>query len=178
MGGHLCRHFTSHGFAAVSGIRVLEWKAVISIALAAGIACTTMKPRFVSDGCRWFMLPNPLWEPDAPEEVVEHLLLAACGGNRVERSRFSSRVAEVDEVAGWVLEGTPGIRVVTGSSGTGKSAIVGRVVSLSDPSERLLSELDESGWGHTDPGEHSINAHIHAWGLTLDQAAGLARRAV
>jgi hypothetical protein len=42
MGGHLCRHFTSHRFAAVSGIRVLEWKAMIRIALAAGIACTTM----------------------------------------------------------------------------------------------------------------------------------------
>jgi hypothetical protein len=42
MGGHLCRHFTSHGSAAVSGIRVPEWKAMIRIALVAGIACTAM----------------------------------------------------------------------------------------------------------------------------------------
>jgi len=32
-------------------------------------------PDFVSRGRRWFMVPNPLWEPDAPEQVVEQFVV-------------------------------------------------------------------------------------------------------
>ncbi|MEO7195039.1 MAG: hypothetical protein ABIZ05_09470 [Pseudonocardiaceae bacterium] len=37
-------------------------------------------PDFLRRGSAWYMLPNPLWDPGAPEEVVEHLLLAARRG--------------------------------------------------------------------------------------------------
>jgi hypothetical protein len=117
----------------------------LGAALIEDWADENQRPDFVSRGRRWFMLPNPLWEPDAPEQVVEHLLLAARGGDVDQRSWFTGRVAEVNQVVSWVVEGTAGVRVVTGSSGTGKSAIVGRVVSLSNPTQRarLLDELDE-----------------------------------
>jgi tetratricopeptide (TPR) repeat protein len=132
------------------------------------------RPDFLYRGQRWFLIPNPLWEPNAPEVVVEHLLRAArSGGSEADRSWFTGRSAEVDEVVSWVRARRPGVCVVTGSAGTGKSAIVGRVVSLSNPFER--NRLDnEGGWAwHSDPGPRSVQAHLHARGLTADQAAEL-----
>jgi tetratricopeptide (TPR) repeat protein len=127
---------------------------------------------FVSRGRRWMMIPNPLWDPGAPDQVVEHLLLAGRGGDGDEQSWFSGRIAEVNTVVDWVRQRTPGVRVVTGSDGTGKSAIAGRVVSVSNPSERARL-LAQGGWQHADPGQSSVHAHIHARGLTTIRAAEL-----
>ena len=99
-------------------------------------------PDFLSRGSAWWMFPNPLYDPAAPERVVEHLLLAARGGaSQDERSWFTGRTVEVDLVVAWVRSRQPGVHVITGSAGTGKIAIAGRVVSLSNPAERarLLS---------------------------------------
>src|SRR6185369_6711574 len=97
------------------------------------------------------MLPNPFWNPDAPPQVVEHLLFAARSDAVGAKSWFTGRTAEVDRVVSWVQSGIPGVRVVTGLAGTGKSAIVGRVVSASVESER--KNLDAQGpLGHRDPG--------------------------
>ncbi len=128
-------------------------------------------PDFLRRGSSSYMLPNPLWDEGAPEEVVEHLLRAARGGTSADhRSWFTGREAEVDTVASWVTAGVPGVRVVTGSAGTGKSAVVGRVVSLSNPEER--QRLVAAGqWEHADPGERSVAAHVHARGLTVDRMA-------
>jgi len=132
------------------------------------------QPQYHGSGISWWMFPNPLFRPDAPEQVVEHLLLAARGGApESERSWFTGRAAEVDRVVKWVQSGVPGMHVVTGAPGTGKSAIVGRVVSLSNPSERQRLSEEGDDWGHADPGEGSIQAHIHARGLTADRAADL-----
>ena len=90
-------------------------------------------PQFQGRGSAWWMFPNPLFDPGAPEQVVEHLLRAARGGAREgERSWFTGRTAEVNQVVAWVRADRPGVYVVTGSAGTGKSAITGRVVSLSN----------------------------------------------
>ncbi|MGI9002670.1 MAG: AAA family ATPase, partial [Pseudonocardia sp.] len=128
-------------------------------------------PDFLRRGSSSYMLPNPLWDEGAPEEVVEHLLRAARGGTSADhRSWFTGREAEVDTVTSWVTAGVPGVRVVTGSAGTGKSAVVGRVVSLSNPEER--QRLVAAGqWEHADPGERSVAAHVHARGLTVDRMA-------
>ncbi len=132
------------------------------------------RPQYEGNGDAWWMLPNPLYKAGAPEQVVEHLLLAARGGAREdERSWFTGRTAEVDRVVEWVHSGRPGMHVVSGSAGTGKSAIVGRVVSLSNPQEREHLFEEERTWRHADPGERSVQAHIHARGLTADRAADL-----
>jgi hypothetical protein len=120
------------------------------------------------------MLRNPLWDQGAPEEVVEHLLLAARGGTSADhRSWFTGREAEVTEVVSWVRARAPGVRMVTGSAGTGKSAIVGRVVSLSNPDERQRLGHGGARWVGTDPGVRSVDAHVHARGLTADRMAEL-----
>ncbi|MGH3933617.1 MAG: AAA family ATPase [Pseudonocardiaceae bacterium] len=132
------------------------------------------RPDFLRRGSAWYMLPNPLWDEGAPEEVVEHLLLAARGGDSADhRSWFTGREAEVNQVVSWVAAGAPGVRVVTGSAGTGKSAIVGRVVSLSNPAERGRLEQGGARWAHADPGVQSVTAHVHARALTADRMAEL-----
>jgi hypothetical protein len=129
-------------------------------------------PGFVRAGAGMPMIPNPLWEPNASEQVVEHLLRSARGSPvGDDRSWFTGRVAEIDTVVGWIRSGAPGVRVVTGSPQTGKSAIVGRVVSLSNPIERARLESEGDLGDHADPGQQSVHAHIHARGLTADQAA-------
>lgn len=127
------------------------------------------QPYFRRDGSAMPMIPNPLYRPEAPERVVEHLLLAARSG-REDRSWFTGRAAEVNRVVSWARERSPGIRVITGSAGVGKSAILGRVVSLSDPAERVRL-LSQDPLPHDDPGEHSVDAHLHARGLAANQAA-------
>ncbi|MBK8075419.1 MAG: tetratricopeptide repeat protein [Kineosporiaceae bacterium] len=134
------------------------------------------EPMLVTTGSAWYMIPNPLYRAGAAQGVVEHLLLAARGGaGAKEVSAFTGRRGEVDTVVGWVRERAPGVFVVTGPPGTGKSAIVGRVVSLADPVERarLRDEPGWHGWGHADPGEGSVHANVHARGLTADRMAEL-----
>ncbi|WAZ21514.1 tetratricopeptide repeat protein [Streptomyces cinnabarinus] len=129
-------------------------------------------PDFRSRGSAGWMFPNPLHDAGAPEAVVEHLLRAARSGDRFEeQSWFTGRTAEVNQVVEWVQEGRPGLRVVTGAAGTGKSAILGRVVSLSNPDERHRLLTDGHGWSHVLPAERSVSAHVHARGLTADLAA-------
>jgi hypothetical protein len=60
-------------------------------------------PDFSSRGSAWWVFPNPLYNAEAPEQVVEHLLQAARGGARLEeRSWFTGRTLEVNRVVGWV----------------------------------------------------------------------------
>jgi tetratricopeptide (TPR) repeat protein len=131
-------------------------------------------PDFLGHGSAWWMFPNPLFSANAPEQVVEHLLQAARSGAPLDqRSWFTGRTQEVNQVAGWVRARQPGIYVITGSAGTGKSAIAGRVVSLSNPAERERLLRDGHGWAHADPGKESVHAHLHARGLTADRAAAV-----
>ncbi len=117
------------------------------------------RPHYVCRGLRWFTLPHPLWEPGAPPQVVEQLMLAA-HGRSIEESWFIGVTAEVDRVVGWVRERTPGIRTATGDAGTGKSAIVGRVVCLSNPGERT-GLLHVDGWNHARP-HHRHRGKVHS----------------
>jgi tetratricopeptide (TPR) repeat protein len=131
------------------------------------------RPVFRREGNAWWMLPNPRFDPGAAEEVVEHLLRAARGTAIEERySWFTGRTAEIDTIVGWVKSGQPGVRVVTGSPGTGKSAVAGRVVGVSNPIERQFLATQDESWTHADPGERSVTANVHARGKTADQIAG------
>ncbi|MFC8384383.1 tetratricopeptide repeat protein [Nocardia sp. NPDC057272] len=129
------------------------------------------RPVFHRSGHGIAMIPNPMWTPRAPARVVEHLLRAArSGATEGEGSWFTGRRGEVDQVVSWVRDGRPGARVVTGSAGTGKSAILGRVVSVSHPDERTHLD-DPAQWDHADPGPDSVHANAHARGLTVDRLA-------
>lgn len=126
---------------------------------------------FRSDGVPIGMIPNPLFNAGAPAVVVEHLLLAARGtADEQEGSQFTGRVGELGIVVSWVSGGSAGLRVVTGSAGTGKSAVLGRLVIASDSVERERL-LRAAPLGHADPGEGSVTAHAHARGRTADQLA-------
>src|SRR4051812_36695260 len=58
--------------------------------------------------------------------------------------------------------------VVTGPPGCGKSAVVGRGVSLSNQQERARI-LAGGPLDHDDVGLGTINAHLHARGLTAEE---------
>ncbi|MFD5827692.1 AAA family ATPase [Lentzea sp. NPDC060358] len=132
------------------------------------------RPRFMQYGSAQPMLPNPLY---AANTVVKHLLLAARGGDSADhRSWFTGRTAQVDRVVGWVRSGTAGLRVVTGSPGTGKSAVVGRVVSLSNAAERDLLLTAGPPFRHADPGPGSVDAAVHARAMDADRVADLLSR--
>ncbi|MDX8049031.1 caspase family protein [Lentzea sp. BCCO 10_0798] len=132
------------------------------------------RPRFMQYGSAQPMLPNPLY---AANTVVKHLLLAARGGDSASgRSWFTGRTAQVDKVVSWVKSGVAGLRVVTGSPGTGKSAVVGRVVSLSNPAERDLLLTAGPSFRHADPGPGSVDAAVHARAMDADRVADLLSR--
>ncbi|MCP3859993.1 MAG: hypothetical protein GY704_10100, partial [Phycisphaeraceae bacterium] len=115
------------------------------------------------------MIPNPNYDPNATAEVVEHLLLAATSTDREDQSSyFSGRDGPMRQLVEWVTEAGPGIGVITGPPGSGKSALAGRIVALSNEHQRpRLLEVDPPAAG-TDPGQGSIAAHVHLRGLRSD----------
>jgi hypothetical protein len=126
------------------------------------------EPKPATSGNPWVMLPNPFYNLGAPERVVEHLLLAARGVEPGEEGfYFTGRVTVLNWIVSWIHVGKPGLFVVTGPAGSGKTAIVGRIVSLSNPEERarLFAQISLD---HADPGEDSVHAHVHARGLTAE----------
>jgi hypothetical protein len=127
------------------------------------------QPKFARLGNAWVMFPNPRYDPDVPERVVEHLLLAARGVEPGEEGvYFTGRAAQIERIVAWLRAGEPGAWVVTGPAGSGKSAILGRVVSLSNRDERArllaLGPIE-----HADPGEGTVHAHVHARGVTAER---------
>src|SRR5581483_4919460 len=97
---------------------------------------TSHTPQQLNTGVPEMMFPNPLWDPGASEHVVEHLLLAAQGRSPEEEGIFfTGRDAQLATIVQWFAAPGPGVLVVTGPAGAGKSAIAGRLVSLSDPDE-------------------------------------------
>ncbi|MFI6094157.1 hypothetical protein ACIA8G_01285 [Lentzea sp. NPDC051213] len=146
----------------------------VGIALLNAWDSEVQRPRFMQVGSPTPMLPNPL---HAPHTVVKHLLLAARGGDSPDnRSWFNGRTSQVDQVVGWIRSDKPGLRVVTGSPGTGKSAIVGRVVSLSNEAERDLLLTAGPPFHHGDPGPGSVAAAVHARAMDADRVADLLSR--
>ncbi|GGO97258.1 DHA2 family efflux MFS transporter permease subunit [Wenjunlia tyrosinilytica] len=90
------------------------------------------------------------------------------------QSRSRDRSAELDTAMSWVTSGVPGLRVITGSAGTGKSAVAGRIVDLSAPAEWRRSGADGQDPGPAGPGLRSVvQAHVHARDLTGDALADL-----
>jgi hypothetical protein len=127
------------------------------------------RPKPAAFGDAWPMFPNPRFDPEAPERVVEHLLLAAEGrAPNEEGVYFTGRTTQLDAVVQWMQAGKPGVFLITGPAGSGKSAIAGRIVSLSNPAQRARLR-DAAPLDSPDPGEGAVDAHVHARRLTVDQ---------
>ena len=127
-------------------------------------------PKQISLGDPGLVLANPLYRPGAPDRVVEHLLWAARGAVRGEEGNwFTGRETQLRAIVSWLRAEEPGLCVVTGPSGSGKSALVGRLISLSDPTEReQIRVTGELPAADLDPSKRSIAAHVQARGLTLE----------
>ena len=123
-------------------------------------------PQPATTGSAWPMLRNPLHRPNSPHRVVEHLLQAA-RGTSTDQSFFTGREGVLDRIVAWIGRATPGACVVTGPAGSGKSAIVGRIVSLSSADERQRLLAVENIDTRLDPGVDCVSAHLHCRGLDV-----------
>ncbi|MFI5767298.1 tetratricopeptide repeat protein [Streptomyces sp. NPDC051658] len=127
------------------------------------------------------VFPNPRHVPGAPARLVEHLVLAARGvGYREEGWFFTGRKEVLGRIAAWLEADEAGLFLVTGPAGCGKSAVLGRIATLTDPVRR--KETEAHGGLHEDdpdPGprpDRSL-ASVHLRGLSPLQAASeLARQ--
>jgi hypothetical protein len=96
------------------------------------------------------LLPNPRYRPGLIEEIVEerswrlaqsdgaeHFDLAARGIEVGESSwYFAGRTRLLRTLVEWLKTADHGVRIVTGPPGAGKSAVMGRVATLSDSEYR------------------------------------------
>jgi len=135
-------------------------------------------PKSISAGDPWLVLPNPLFNPDAREQVVEHLLWAARGASPNEAGVwFVGRERYLREIVAWMRGGEPGLCVITGKAGCGKSAVAGRLVSLSNSDERaLILEAQGQPLPDLDPGLGAIDAHVQVRGMTLERCSTILSR--
>lgn len=127
-------------------------------------------------------LENPAWSGRRPDEIVELLreldrvtvdrataehLDASARGLEAGSSgwSFTGRTATLRAITTWLNQTPQGVLVVTGPPGAGKSAVVGRVVTMSVPAYRerakaagLLIDAEEG----TLPEPGTFQAAIHA----------------
>ncbi|MEU9306236.1 tetratricopeptide repeat protein, partial [Streptomyces sp. NPDC048256] len=133
----------------------------------------------VSRGLPEPIFPNPLWRPDAGKDLTDHLLLASRGVDPTEEGWFfTGRLRVMREITTWLATGRTGLLLLTGSAGSGKSAIAGRIASLADPRERreVLHHTPPTV-DDPDPGEGSVDAALHLRGMrVMDVAEALAER--
>ncbi|TXS50842.1 tetratricopeptide repeat protein [Streptomyces sp. t39] len=137
------------------------------------------RPAAVTTGRALPMFRNPRLRRDPGEELVEHLVLAARGAGRTEEGWFfTGRHAVLTEIVGWLAAGEPGLFLVTGSAGSGKSAVLGRVATLSDARRRAEARAHGAlREGDPDPGENTVDASLHLRGTDPQRLAeALARQ--
>lgn len=120
------------------------------------------------------MFSNPRKKKEKPEpELVEHLVRAARGVARVEEGWFfSGRRRVLREIVDWCKAREPGLFLVTGSAGSGKSAVLGRISTLADRVHR--ADIKKHGAlreDDPDPGVGTVHGSLHLRGLTVQQLA-------
>ncbi|MFJ8495501.1 hypothetical protein ACIRBZ_45325 [Streptomyces sp. NPDC094038] len=112
----------------------------------------------------------------------EHFIRRAGGGEPAARhqdeSYFSGRKEELQHLSTWLDDETaaPGLHIVTGKPGVGKSALLGVLVCAAHPALRQLTRRLWHGLEASTPGENERIAVIHARRLGLDQIVGLLAR--
>jgi hypothetical protein len=150
------------------------------------------KPFGERTGLLFGLFPNPLFKADAPPLGVEvarsrwlrqqdldsHFLPKARGLEPDEEGWFfTGRNAVSIEIVDWLHHrgdvGAQRLYVLTGSGGTGKSAIIGRMVALSDPELRAGAPTTAIGEKDTTPEIGSVDAALHLRNLGLKETAAV-----
>ncbi|MFD3553017.1 caspase family protein, partial [Streptomyces goshikiensis] len=167
------RHLWSRHNGQVSG------NTVIQTVLAEWPAEVGHRPLDARTGQDRLMFANPLRAAATEPELVEHLVQAARGAVPDDEGWFfSGRRRVLGEITEWLEARRPGLFLVTGSAGSGKSAVLGRIATLSDPAHRadVLAHLPLTP-RDPDPGEDSVDVALHLRGFTVQQLAeAIARR--
>ncbi|MFD4246540.1 tetratricopeptide repeat protein [Streptomyces sp. NPDC058525] len=119
------------------------------------------------------MFDNPLRKAASEPELVEHLVQASRGAPVDDGGWFfSGRRNVLGQITEWLEARQPGLFLVMGSAGCGKSAVLGRVATLSDPVHRAdILEHGALAPEDPDPGEGSVDASLHLRGYTVQQLA-------
>ncbi|MFG2296640.1 AAA family ATPase [Streptomyces sp. NPDC048603] len=119
------------------------------------------------------MFDNPLRRDVREPDLVEHLVQASRGAARDDEGWFfSGRRRVLGEITSWLSARQPGLFLVTGSAGSGKSAVLGRIATLSDPSHRAdIVAHGALAPEDPDPGEGSVDVSLHLRGFTVQQLA-------
>jgi hypothetical protein len=108
-----------------------------------------------------------------PDDVRNHFLAKAQGAEAGDPAwYFSGRQAQIGELSAWLRDSPSGMRIVTGEAGSGKSALLGHVLVLSN--ERLTEAYRKSGLAEaldtdTRPPAGVFDATLHLTGRTLAQ---------
>ena len=138
-------------------------------------------------GSRQRFIPNPRYRGELPAEDVEtrgrrleaaeeHFVPASRGIEVGEEGwYFSGRRRILSRLVDWLKHAEHGQVVVTGPAGSGKSAVMGRLAILSDPTYR--AEADRVGaladaTPETLPPEGIIDVAVHLKGKTLFDCIG------
>lgn len=128
------------------------------------------QPHPISVGRAWDLVRNPRFEPGVPDQPVEQLLLAARGDSS-DASYFTGRERPLGEIVKWLRRGVPGLFVLTGPPGCGKSAVAARIVGLSSSDERLRLLASAPIPPDLDPGADCVDGQLRARGVTMDSAS-------
>ena len=143
-------------------------------------------PRFSKEGIGQDIIPNPLFRPAPGNTDLEthrrlegvfgeraHFNLAARGIETGEAGYFfTGRHRCQQEILDWLSSPPRRLMIVTGPPGSGKSALIGRIVTLSVPGvrEELRSE-GALGEGEPVPTDNAVDVAIHAKGKSVFQVA-------
>jgi WD40 repeat protein len=112
-----------------------------------------------------------------PSAVAEHFMVKFRGIDTVDDQGwfFTGRERLLRRVVDWLTDDRPGMVVITGPPGSGKSALLGRLAVLSVPAYR--KQVERAGGlrgvpAATVPPANSLDAGVHAKNLTLAECVG------
>ncbi len=151
-------------------VSVSRLSSALKSAMRSRLGATWQAPQFLAANEGDTFLPNPRYRVMPALDVetgrrMAHLpseLGPAVGGVEVLEagSHFTGRISLLKHLSAWLLESGPGVALLTGRPGSGKSAVLGRLLL---PAPRVLAgalEIVKT--------ELPIHAAIHARGQTAD----------